>query len=367
MAVTAEIKVFPGQEMRALDMAEALEGAFITNQCILQGCSVSLLNGALSVASGTMILKGRIATITGGEIDEYPSVSVTSTLRLLAVCDLAAESTPFYIRLFSQSEYEALIARRDNTSDFNSGNGVWFMRLGDAVFNPATKKITKWTSNSDNEIRVQNKEAYNNLKVLVNNNDTAIRSLITSNVTTLNNKISTNVSTLTNNANATKTLLTQKINAWSTYLNKRALASWKFVQVEMKVPSFTIGAGARVGCQFPAIRGTTFTATGTNSRTESKPAWTEFTQEYTTLSDNTKIPTNVDDASVRYVAIGIAQVAFSNAAYQSKGKNAANCVVAGWGLWGTDYSRRGVVYVRNIGSAEAIIDLTVAITFVRRG
>lgn len=355
MAVTAEIKVFPGKEMKALDMAEALEGAFIAYQCILQGCEVKPNNGKLSITSGSVIIRGRVAAITGGEIDEYPSVSVTSTLRLLVVCDLTAD-TPFYVRLFSQSEYEALVARRDEVADFNSGNGVWFIDLGSATFNPATNQITEWSPSSESDVRSQNRQNYLSLFTKVDNNDSAIRTLIADNVNEINRK-----------ASASRTLLEQKINAWSTYLNKRTHASSRFVQVEIKVPSFTIGAGAKVGCQFPAIRGTTITATGTNSRTETKPAWSEFTQTYTTLSDNTKIPLNVDDAAVRYVAIGIAQVGISNAAFQSKGKNASSCVVAGWGLYNSDYSRRGVIYVRNDGAAEAIIDLTVALTFARRG
>lgn len=355
MAVTAEIKVFPGKEMKALDMAEALEGAFIAYQCILQGCDVSLSNGKLNVTSGSVIIRGRVAAITGGEIDEYPSVSVTSTLCLLIVCDLTAD-TPFYVRLFSQSEYEALAARRDAITDFNSGNGVWFINLGSATFNPATNQITAWSPSSESDVRSQNRQNYLRLFSKVDENDSSVRTLITNNVDEINRK-----------AAASQTLLEQKINAWTTYLNKRTHASSRFVQVEIKVPSFTIGAGARLGCQFPAIRGTTITATGTNSRTEARPAWSEFTQTYTTLSDNTKVPLNVDDAAVRYVAIGIAQVGIANAAYQSKGKNANSCVVAGWGLYGSDYNRRGVVYVRNVGSAEAIIDLTVALTFVRRG
>lgn len=355
MAVTAEIKVFPGKEMKALDMAEALEGAFIPYHSILQGCDVTLNNGKLTVASGSMILKGRVATVTGGEIDEYPSVSTVSTLQLLAVCDLQAD-TPFYIRLFSPSEYEALAARRNNFTDFNSENGVWFMRLGNATFNPATNQITEWTPNADDEIRQQNRNSYLYLNSKISNNDTAVRQLITTNVNTINN-----------NVTASHNLLTQKINAWSTYLHKRALASWKFVQGTFVVPSFTIAAGAKTACGFPAIRGTTFKATSTNSRTESRPAWEDFTQTYTTLSDGTQIPLNVDDASVRYYAIGLSMAYVVNAAYQSKGKNAANCVIAGWGLSGSDYDRRGVVYVKNIGTAEAIIDLNVTVMFVRRG
>ena len=366
MAVTAEIKVFPGKEMKALDMAEALEGAFIAHQCILQGCEVSLNNGKLNITSGSIIIKGRVAAVTGGEIDEYPSVSSTSSLRLLAVCDLSAD-TPFYIRLFSQSEYETLVARRDSIADFNSGNGVWFSNLGTATFNPATNQVTNWSPSPDVDIRSQNRQNYERLWNRVTDNDSAVRSLITSNVNTINNKINTSVNTITNNANASHTLLTQKINAWSTYLNKRSFASWKFVHEEFVVPSFTIAAGARVACSFPAIRGTTFSATGTNARTETRPSWSTFTQTYTTLSDGTQIPLNVDEASVRYVASGIETVLPRNATYQSKGKNANNCVIAGWALNGDDYNRRCYIYVRNIGSNEAIIDLTVKLLFVRRG
>lgn len=366
MAVTAEIKVFPGKEMKALDMAEALEGAFIAYTCILQGCYVSLNNGKLTVSSGSIMIRGRVATVTGGEIDEYPSVSSTSSLRLLAVCDLAAD-TPFYIRLFSQSEYEALVARRDSITDFNSGNGVWYMQLGIATFNPATNQITAWSPSPDSDIRQQNRDRYITLMDKVTSNDTSVRSLITSNVNTINNKINTNVNTITNKANASHTLLTQKINAWATYLNKRSFASWKFVHEEFIVPSFTIAAGARTACSFPAIRGTSFSATGINARTETRPSWSSFTQTYTTLSDGTQIPLNVDEASVRYVASGIESVLPRNAAYRSKGKNATNCVIAGWALNGDDYNRRCYIYVRNIGSTEAIIDLTVKLLFVRRG
>lgn len=355
MAVTAEIRVFPGKEMKAVDMAEALEGAFISDYCILQGCAVSLNGGKLSITSGSITIKGRVAAVTGGEIDEYPEVSTTSDLKLLAVCDLTAD-TPFYIRLFSQSEYESLVARRDSTSDFNSGNGVELMQLGTATFNPATNQITRWTPNSDAVIKRQNKDAFATLSNTVSSNDTAVRNLITTNVNTINS-----------NATASHNLLTQKINAWATYLRNRTSSADRFAVITFTVPSFTIGAGARVGCTFPAIRGTTFRATGTNARTETRPSWTTFTQTYTTLSDGTQIPLNIDSAEVRYVAIGIGQVLASNAAYQSKGKNATNCVIAGWALYGADYDRRCAVYVKNTGSAEAIIDLTVTITFVRRG
>lgn len=357
MAVTADIKVFPGKEMKAVDMAEVLDACSIANGGIIQGCAITYNQQAqtLSMGSGYILIKGRLAAITGGTIDEYPTLSAESDCRLLAVCDLTSV-TPFYIRLFSSAEYDSISARAAAASDFNVENGVAFVVLGVAKVNPATNKVTAWTPNATGSIPRKDADTFLELSSTVSNNDISVRQLITQQINTVNT-----------NANASHNLLTQKINAWATYLRKRTSAYDRFAVVPFTVPSFTIGAGARVGCTFPAIRGTTFRATGTNARTETRPSWTTFTQTYTTLSDGTQIPLNVDDAEVRYFAIGIDQVLASNAAYQNKGKNATNCVISGWSLYGSDYDRRCAIYVKNTGTAEAIIDLSVIITFVRRG
>lgn len=357
MAVTADIKVFPGKELKAVDMAEVLDACSIANGGIIQGCAITYNQQAqtLSMGSGYILIKGRLAAITGGTIDEYPTLSAESDCRLLAVCDLTSV-TPFYIRLFSSAEYDSISARAAAASDFNVENGVAFVVLGVAKVNPATNKVTAWTPHATGSIPRKDADTFLELSNTVSNNDTSVRQLITQQINTVNA-----------NANASHNLLTQKINAWATYLQKRTSSADRFSVVQFTVPSFTIGAGARVGCTFPAIRGTTFRATGTNARTETRPSWATFTQTYTKLSDGTQIPLNVDNAEVRYFAVGISQILMSNAAYQSKGKNATNCVVAGWALYGADYDRRGSVYVRNVGTAEAIIDLTITLTFVRRG
>lgn len=346
MSVTAEIKIFPGKEMRAVEMAEVLDACTIANGGIIQGCAITYNQQAqtLSMASGYIMILGRLAAITGGEIDQFPTLSAESNCRLMAVCDLKAD-TPFYVRLLSEAEFNALAQSASTVSEFNASDGIAYITLGTAKVNPATNKITAWTPSAAGSAPIRDAET----------------------IAKLEESIDTRFSEVNDSASASHTLLTQKINAWTTYLQKRATASSRFARIEFVVPSFTIGAGARVGCSFPAIRGTTFAATGTNSRTEARPAWTEFTQTYTTLSDGTNIPLNVDDAAVRYEAIGISTVLATNAAYQNKGKNATSCVIGGWGLFGTNYDRRCTIYVKNVGSAEAVIDLSVTLVFVRRG
>lgn len=350
--VSAEIKVHPGKELLSLDFAEIIDASLI-NSGIIQGCTITLESGVLKMESGRIMIKGRLGLITGGDI-ELPSISTEADCKLLAVCDLRAD-TPFYIRLVSNAEYETLSADAERYKDtFNVGNGVAFVELGTAHINPATGAVTKWTPK--NASVKKDSVAY-----------AAIERSLANNVNTINQSIATNVSNIYTNANSAHTLLTQKINAWATYLQKRTSSSGRFVNEVVTVPSFTIPAGSRVSCTFPAIRGTTYRATGTNSRTISKPSWVNFTQTYTTMSDGTKIPLNVDDASVRYVALAVSNVLFSNAAYNNKGKNAGKCVMAGMGVYGIDYDRRGVVYVYNAGTAEAIVDVQVGILYARRG
>ena len=344
--LNAEMKIYPGKEMLALDMAEVLETSVI-NSGIIQGCGITLSGGALTLAPGRILIRGRLGYFSGGQIPTT-DISVSGSYKLLAVCDLAAqEGSMFYVDFFSAAtggDYDTLVNRvNQQNGHFNSIEGVAFIELGTATIDSATGNVTAWTpSNVDVK---RDATAY-----------AAIQQSITDNVDQINQT-----------ASAQHTLLTEKINAWATYLQNRAFASSKFVQEEFVVPSWTIPAGARIACQFPAIRGTTIRATGTNARVETKPSWQTFTQTYTTLSDNTKIPLNVDTASVRYVAIGLIGVLLSDASYNNKGKNAVHCVVAGWAIAGSDYNRRCYVYVKNTGTAEAIIDLTANLEFVRRG
>lgn len=355
--LNAEMKIYPGKEMLALDMAEVLETSVISSG-IIQGCGITYSGGTLTLDPGRILIRGRLGYFTGGQIPTT-GISASGTYKLLAVCDLAAQDdSMFYVDFFSTAtggDYDSLRNRvEQQNGHFNSIDGAAFVELGTAMIDSATGNVTAWTPSNTGVKR--DSVAY-----------AAINESITNNVATINRSITNNVNAINTKANTQHTLLTQKINAWATYFNKRTSSSARFINETVIVPSFTIAAGARVACTFPAIRGTTYKATGTNSRTESRPAWANFTQTYTTMSDGTKIPLNVDEAAVRYVALAVTNVLLSNAAYNNKGKNATKCVMAGIGVYGVDYDRRGVVYVYNAGTAEAIVDLQVGILYVRRG
>ena len=355
--LNAEMKIYPGKEMLALDMAEVLETSVI-NSGIIQGCGITYSGGTLTLDPGRILIRGRLGYFSGGQIPTT-GISASGTYKLLAVCDLAAQDgSMFYVDFFSTAtggDYDTLRNRvEQQNGHFNSIDGAAFVELGTATIDSATGNVTAWTPSNTGVKR--DAVAY-----------AAIEKSLSDNVNTINQSITTNVSNIYRNANDAHALMTQKINAWATYFNKRTSSYGRFINETVTVPSFTIPAGSRVGCTFPAIRGTTYRATGTNSRTESKPSWVDFTQIYTTMSDGTKIPLNVDEAAVRYVALAVTNVLFSNAAYNNKGKNANKCVMAGMGVYGVDYDRRGVVYAYNAGTAEAIVDLQVAVLYVRRG
>lgn len=344
--LNAEMKIYPGKEMLALDMAEVLETSVI-NSGIIQGCAITLSGGALTLAPGRILIRGRLGYFSGGQIPTT-GINTSGTYKLLAVCDLAAqEGSMFYVDFFSTAtggDYDTLVNRvNQQNGHFNSIEGAAFVELGTATIDSATGNVTTWTpSNIDVK---RDAAAY-----------AAIQQSITDNVNRINQT-----------ATAQHTLLTQKINAWATYLQNRAYAAGRFAVLPFNVPSFTIPAGQRVACSFPAIWGTTFRATGTNARIETRPSWVNFTQTYTTLSDGTKIPLNVDSDRVRYIAIGVTGITFTNAAYNNKGKNASKCVVGSFNIAGNDYDRRVYIYPQNIGKEEAIIDISCTVLLARRG
>lgn len=340
--LSAEIKIFPGKELLALDMAEIVDASAIGSG-IIQGCAFHHQYGALSMDPGRMLIRGRLGYFSGGQIPTT-GINVSGAYKVLAVCDLSAATNQFYVDYFDTATggaYESLVARVNQQSSFNAGDGVAFVEIGTATIDSATGNVTAWTP-----LNAEPKHDSERLAEAVAK------------------------------ADASHTLLTEKINAWATYLQQRAFAWYpQFKQVTFKVPSFAIdpGKNARPACTFTAIIGTTFRATGPNSRTEYTPASSmpNFEQQYTTLSDGTQVPLNIDNNDMRYVAAAIALVRFDDAAYVSGGKqvgkNSKSCVVAGWGLYGSGFGRKCTIYVKNVGTEQAIVDMQVDLLFVRRG
>ena len=148
--MNADIRVYPDKEMKAVDMAVTLDALEVADG-VIQGCEVTLSSGALNIANGRILIKGRLGVVTTGTI-ETPTLAASATCRLLAVCDLAID-TPFYIALFDADEYTAISERANSVTDFNGVNGVAFVELGTADIDAGTGTVTSWTPNSDASVR----------------------------------------------------------------------------------------------------------------------------------------------------------------------------------------------------------------------
>lgn len=331
---SVELRVFPGKEMMAIDMAEALDAAMIYSG-IVQGCTIHYESQSLSIDSGRIIIKGRIGVVTGGDLDEYPVLSSETECSLLAVCDLSA-NTPFYIRYFTNAEFEALRAAAENITDFNAGNGIAWVTLGTAKINPATQRVTAWTPSAAATTRNTDLTAYRALQQTVADNQTAI--------------------------NAT-------LNRWVTYLQQRLHSTDQYVTAdEIVIPAVRLAAGQARAVTCKAIRGNVLRATAVDTWTESPPSIPPYNP-----TPVEGVPTVIDSAAARYVAKGFTGIYFSQSTFvprgasQAAGKNADKCVLRGFGVGGTEANRTGYIYIKNIGSEEAIIDVHVFFLFVRRG
>lgn len=335
--VSAEIKVHPGKELLALDFAEIMDASLI-NSGIIQGCAITLESGVLKMASGRIMIKGRLGLITGGDI-ELPTISTEADCKLLAVCDLRAD-TPFYVRLVSNAEYETLSADADRYQDtFNVGNGVAFVDLGTAHVNPASGVVTRWTP-SANAVVKKDAKAYADLS------DQVVTGLATIDA-------------------AWKSSVTK----WVTYIQKRLFSADYFITAEeIVVPACRLTAGESKAFTCPAVRGSTVTATAIDNRTEAIPQIPSYNP-----SPVDGVPSVADTDPARYVAKAFAGITLSNSTFvprnasQAVGKNANLCVIRGFTITGSDRLRKGYIYLRNTGTAEAIVDIHVFFMFVRRG
>ena len=174
--MNADIRVYPDKEMKAIDMAEIVGSVQLANG-IIQGCGVSIIQNALHINDGRILINGRLGVVTAGNI-ELPELEATTTCYLTAVCDLAVQN-PFYIALLTGADKSALDQKKSQIPNFNAGNGVDYVILGTASVNPTTHVVSNWTP--QNATAVSNKTEVNKLR---------------NSITSLNTKVNTNTSTL---------------------------------------------------------------------------------------------------------------------------------------------------------------------------
>lgn len=145
MSATADIRIYPGKELFASDMAEILRAA-LADSGRLQGCVISESDGVLSISSGRIAIAGRVGVVTGGTI-ATPTLSASANCTLVAICDLSRENDTIRIELLSPDDYATLQANATAAASFNdSGTGIQYVELGTAFVNATTGKVTSFGS-----------------------------------------------------------------------------------------------------------------------------------------------------------------------------------------------------------------------------
>lgn len=320
--VNTDIRVFPAKEMMAADMAYAID-AVALGSGILHGCEVSINNGALTIADGRILIKGRLAFITGGTV---PLPTTTSgTYYLLAVCDLLAPS-PFYIRLFSEQEkgdLDTQVSFTDET-DFNYNNGTRYITLGTAVVDVALGVVTSYTASSD---------------AAPQDNSTRLSAL----ETRIDNTLGDHQSHLE-------------------WLDNRRWKANKLVRNTIKYPSLSISANSRARATVNIAYGARYTATASGGM---------INVQEQAGTDSGMVPSTPDEygrntsLNQNHKVLAITGITFSNADVGG-GANASKCVLAGFNraASATDAQHHtAYIDIYNLASSPAVIDIDVHVLY----
>lgn len=142
-AATGELRIYIDKEMFSADMAEIVDASY-PRSGVIQGCGIRIENGVLSIESGRLIIRGRLAVVTGGNI-ALPAISAEQTCWLLAVCDLNNSQNPFYFTVVDSNGLSTLEQARTTGSDFNLVNGLDYITLGSLTVDPVRDLASNWT------------------------------------------------------------------------------------------------------------------------------------------------------------------------------------------------------------------------------
>lgn len=345
--MNADIRIFPAKELAALDMAELMDAALIKDGGILQGCGLSVTpQHELQITSGRIIIKGRLAVVTGGLISRPSGITRTQTCYVCAICDLLA-ANPFTIEILKSGDYDAVLARADGFSDraFNVNSGVHVFTMGTVVIDPSVG-VTSVTATTDRYAK--NHHALDEALKPVNNNIAAAN---------------TAISKLRDSGNSSNSVATNK--SWINYLVKRSHIVTKF-QSELKKyeknGQVTVSGKGMITVRFRVERGSKnyVVSSGSGGATIDNTIaelWVKedgtvinqhgaTTPGYIQAKDKYGVPTTINN--VDWTPFGILAINVS-------GTNSDNCIINSFGISG-NYA---YVKIRNTGTAKAT--LTVAL------
>lgn len=349
--MNAEIVVFPAQAISALDMAELMDAALLRDG-ILQGCSLSIdSNHELQITSGRMIIKGRLAIVTAGQIDRPEGILTSQTCYITAMCDLSGEN-PFTIEMLTAGDHSDLVDRAQDYTDtsFNVNAGVAIFELGTTTVDP-TVGVTAFTPIATDQRSAKNRAAITagvqkdlNSQIALENQHWERHELWRQQFARHWYQRS-NFSTYVNTADG----VNLPANTTGTFVfRKEKDAVTRVIDQSSggSVPSLTI-PHIDLSKQY----GYNGRSTGTNPGILDDSAGLDPGGQRTPTYDSEyHIPTNVNNVLVH---MGILGVRIDNAT--RNGAGSANCVLQGYYTDGDHV----VVKVRNVGSTAAVLKISV--------
>ena len=173
-----DIRVFPNKELTSVDFAELMDTA-IFNTGVIQGCSVTELNGVLNISSGRLVVQGRLGVVTGGTIPIPTGIDKKQNCWLMAVCDLSSKERPFYFLLATANDLDRLgIATGNDKPTFNVENGINAVTLGACEFDPATGLVSNYATMPQGYAR-KGWDWYNNLYEQIIDLETSVNNKLT--------------------------------------------------------------------------------------------------------------------------------------------------------------------------------------------
>lgn len=325
-------KVFPLAELEALDFAEVIDSLMPVKAGIIRGCAVqkSTTAGYVWVTAGQVLVRGRLITVSGGNVFLPVPSGTSQTYYIIVECDLSAST------LEGSASVKAVTALEgEGRQNPSSNNNI----------NPSSLKTYVCLGRATrSQTAVTTVDATGRVPVITNIGNTVYNT-----ANTANNRSQDNSKSITGSIANRFTALTTKItNNYNSLLSKiKSLTGVKSShQVGCSVEITSLAAGASITVvAYPGAGTTYYPASATGSKTERQNY--QMNQAAISRAENLW-----DDANTRGTLetfVGLGGITIS-------GANSGGIVLRGWNcVTGskTDRHQYVTLYLRNTGSQAA--------------
>jgi hypothetical protein len=319
-------------------MAELMNASLLRDG-VVQGCALSVSGNELNIASGRIVVGGRLAVVSAGTIARPSDITSTQKCYVCAECDLSL-SEPFNISIYKQAQYDSLVDRVSlfKNGTFNVNDGTAMFVLGTVQIDPSIGVTSVSQSANYSAKNIDAMTVYDEKIADAKKAATDLKTTVDSH--------------------------TERFKALGDYVNKRAHSSTKFMRWNIAYPHVTIAANSKVTVTMKPRYGTTYTWSG-NSRKESNK-YKDIEKKYDSSAARDSFGyrqsiRSFDEYGTQFLTpISIGGLLLSNSSFGGKGHQ--HCSVTGWRFTSTEIK----VDVYNDNKEAAVIDILVSMLYVQR-